>query len=54
MSENRKFVVGGNWKMNGTKASIDEIIKFLNEKGLNPQTGQCFSNINSIISVNIP
>lgn len=39
MAENRKFFVGGNWKMNGTKSSIDEIIKFLNEKGLNPKTG---------------
>jgi len=38
MAEQRKFFVGGNWKMNGTKASIDEIIKFLNEKGLNPKT----------------
>jgi len=38
MAENRKFFVGGNWKMNGTKASIDEIIAFLNEKGLNPNT----------------
>jgi triosephosphate isomerase len=36
----RKFFVGGNWKMNGTKTSIDEIIKFLNEKGINPNTGK--------------
>jgi len=35
----RKFFVGGNWKMNGSKASIDEIIKFMNEKGVNPKTG---------------
>lgn len=38
MADQRKFFVGGNWKMNGTKSSIDEIIKFLNEKGLNPNT----------------
>jgi len=38
MSEHRKFFVGGNWKMNGTKASIDELVKMLNEKGLNPNT----------------
>jgi len=38
MADHRKFFVGGNWKMNGTKSSIDEIIKFLNEKGLNPNT----------------
>jgi len=25
--------------MNGSKASIDEIIKFLNEKGVNPKAG---------------
>lgn len=34
----RKFFVGGNWKMNGNKASIDGIIKFLNEGGVNPAT----------------
>lgn len=27
----RKFFVGGNWKMNGNKKSIEDIIKFLNE-----------------------
>jgi len=32
------FMVGGNWKMNGTKAMCDEILKFLNEKGANPKT----------------
>ena len=25
--------------MNGSKSSIDDIIKFLNEKGVNPKTG---------------
>jgi len=35
----RKFFVGGNWKMNGAKASIDEIIKSLNDKGVNPKAG---------------
>lgn len=39
MAEQRKFFVGGNWKMNGSKASIDELVKMLNEKGLNPNTG---------------
>lgn len=34
----RKFFVGGNWKMNGNKASIDGIIKFMNEGGCNPNT----------------
>lgn len=38
MAETRKFFVGGNWKLNGNKASIDHLIKDLNEKGLNPKT----------------
>lgn len=38
MSDQRKLFVGGNWKMNGNKASIDGIIKFLNEGGVNPAT----------------
>uniref|UniRef100_A0A8R1TZW0 Spliceosome-associated protein CWC27 homolog n=1 Tax=Onchocerca volvulus TaxID=6282 RepID=A0A8R1TZW0_ONCVO len=32
----RKFLVGGNWKMNGDKASIDSIIKFLNDGAMVP------------------
>jgi len=31
----RKFFVGGNWKMNGSKKSIDDIIAFLNKDGVN-------------------
>ncbi|KAI6184148.1 Triosephosphate isomerase [Aphelenchoides bicaudatus] len=31
----RKFFVGGNWKMNGDKNTIDGIIKFLNEGAKN-------------------
>jgi triosephosphate isomerase len=38
MADQRKFFVGGNWKMNGSKHSIDELVKMLNEKGLNPNT----------------
>jgi triosephosphate isomerase len=34
----RQFLVGGNWKMNGSKASIDEIIKFMNDKGVSKKT----------------
>jgi len=45
----RKFFVGGNWKMNGSKASIDEIIKFLNEKGVNPKTGRAFCETLSVV-----
>uniref|UniRef100_A0A915HKY7 Triosephosphate isomerase n=1 Tax=Romanomermis culicivorax TaxID=13658 RepID=A0A915HKY7_ROMCU len=32
MTNDRKFFVGGNWKMNGTKKSIDVIVAFLNEE----------------------
>jgi triosephosphate isomerase len=32
----RRFFVGGNWKMNGDKASIDGIVTFLNQSGGNP------------------
>ena len=35
----RKFCVGGNWKMNGTKSSIDEIVLFLTEGPLDDQVG---------------
>uniref|UniRef100_A0A1I7YRW2 Triosephosphate isomerase n=1 Tax=Steinernema glaseri TaxID=37863 RepID=A0A1I7YRW2_9BILA len=31
----RKFFVGGNWKMNGDKASVDGIVAFLNQSGGN-------------------
>jgi triosephosphate isomerase len=34
----RKFFAGGNWKMNGNKKSMDEIIDRLNKEGLNPNT----------------
>ncbi|VDL63636.1 unnamed protein product [Nippostrongylus brasiliensis] len=30
----RKFFVGGNWKMNGDKKSIDGIVEFLNKSGV--------------------
>ncbi|KAI4486512.1 triosephosphate isomerase [Polistes fuscatus] len=32
----RKFFVGGNWKMNGTKKEIDEIVAFLKAGPLDP------------------
>ncbi|KAB0799935.1 hypothetical protein PPYR_07815 [Photinus pyralis] len=34
----RKFVVGGNWKMNGDKKQISEIIEFLKAGPLHPDT----------------
>ena len=38
----RKFFVGGNWKMNGSKASIDGILQTLAEADLNSSTGWYF------------
>ena len=37
----RNFFVGGNWKMNGSKASIDGILKTLAEGELSSSTGLC-------------
>lgn len=34
MAQQRKFFVGGNWKMNGDRASIKDIINFLNANPL--------------------
>lgn len=34
----RKFFVGGNWKMNGSLAKVEEIVKFLNGGSLDPAT----------------
>merc|ERR1711973_478306 len=34
----RKFFVGGNWKMNGSKAMIDELSGMLNEKCVGKET----------------
>lgn len=35
----RRFFVGGNWKMNGDKAGIDDIVKFLDDGPLDSNTG---------------
>merc|ERR1711963_1333855 len=43
----RKFFVGGNWKMNGDKASIDPIIAFLKEGPLDP-------NVDVVVAVPSP
>ena len=39
MASDRKFFVGGNWKMNGSKSSIDVIIDTLKKGSLSPNTG---------------
>lgn len=38
----RKFFVGGNWKLNGDKKSIEELANTLNSAKLNPDTGENF------------
>jgi len=43
MASTRKFYVGGNWKMNGSKESIDGIVKFL-------QDGQLDQNCEIMVS----
>jgi triosephosphate isomerase len=43
MASQRKFFVGGNWKMNGTKSSIDGIVKFLNESCVDDKVGKIAS-----------
>lgn len=40
MSNQRRFFVGGNWKMNGSKAKIDEIIKNLGDTEIPSDTGR--------------
>lgn len=37
----RKFFVGGNWKMNGDKNSIAGIVEFL-KRPLDPNVGEFF------------
>lgn len=36
----RKFFVGGNWKLNGDKKSLGELINTLNSAKLNADTGE--------------
>lgn len=36
----RKFFVGGNWKMNGDKKSLGELIHTLNGAKLSADTGE--------------
>lgn len=35
----RKFFVGGNWKMNGTKSEINDIVGFLKKGPLDSNVG---------------
>lgn len=39
----RKFFVGGNWKMNGTKSEIGDIVSFLKTGPLDPDVGTYYT-----------
>ena len=41
----RRFFVGGNWKMNGTTSSINDIIGFMKEGEFSPESGACVSMV---------
>lgn len=41
----RKFVVGGNWKMNGDKKQITEIVETLKKASLDPNVEVKYFNI---------
>lgn len=40
MAPTRKFFVGGNWKLNGDKKSLGELIHTLNSGKINADTGE--------------
>lgn len=41
----RRFFVGGNWKMNGNKETLEELITTLNTASLHDETGiLCFAS----------
>ena len=44
----RKFFVGGNWKMNGSKESINRIISFLKEGPLSPESGGLTARVDDV------
>lgn len=48
MSSQRKFFVGGNWKMNGNKQSIDGIVAFLNSDCVVPDVGELVTVQNQV------
>lgn len=37
----RKFFVGGNWKMNGDKKSLGDLIQTMNGAKVDPNVGMC-------------
>jgi triosephosphate isomerase len=53
MAAERKFFVGGNWKMNGTKSSIDTIIGFLKDGPLSSSTGMMKNKLCNVLNKTI-
>lgn len=43
----RKFFVGGNWKMNGSKTVADELLGSLIKGPLDPNVGKLVNNTNN-------
>lgn len=39
-ASNRKFFIGGNWKLNGTRESLPKLCKVFNEAGPFPETAE--------------
>lgn len=46
----RKFFVGGNWKMNGNKDEIKQIVDTLNKAALNDNTGMSYFRISAYVT----
>lgn len=40
MAPERQFLVGGNWKMNGSRREIEDLLKNLEKADLNPEVGK--------------
>lgn len=40
----RKFFVGGNWKLNGDKKSLGELMDTMNAAKVDPNVGMCVLN----------
>jgi len=54
MASQRKFFVGGNWKMNGNKQSVDGIIQFVNKDCVDPNVGKNLTDSlsNDVVPIN--
>uniref|UniRef100_A0A2C9JGN1 Triosephosphate isomerase n=1 Tax=Biomphalaria glabrata TaxID=6526 RepID=A0A2C9JGN1_BIOGL len=54
MSSDRKFFVGGNWKMNGDKKYIDGIVEWMTKGPLDPKVGKYFNLKTDFLSYLVP